>query len=467
MNARTLISLCLAGVLGACTALGPDYQRPASTLPDAFAGAAPGDAGAPAVTPDWWTLYRDPQLDALVAAARSRNADVRIAIAQLEEAEAALREAHATLFPQVDLGAQGTRSRISTLAAQPVFAGIPVARTDFRAVASTAFELDFWGRLRRGEEAVRAQLMSTRFARDVTDLTLVGAVTQAYFLLRSLDAQRSVTRETLALREESLAMARSRARGGVVSDLDVAQAEGARADAAAQLVEIERQRAQVQHQLANLTAQPNLAIAPGDLRGLPVPPPAPPGLPSALLDRRPDVRSAEQNLAAANARIGIAKAAMMPSISLTGSLGGQSRDLSDLLAGGARIWSLGLGLTLPIFDAGRLAARTEQAEARQRQALAAYQKAAENAFREVADGLVNAERSAAAERELQARADAARRASVLARKRYEAGYSAYLEVLDAQRTLNDAEVALVRSRQSRLSYSVDLMKALGGGWTAP
>lgn len=456
--------LCLA--LAGCAVLGPDYDRPDAQLPQSWSDAAAegGDRAMPRA--DWWKLYGDPLLDELVTATRERSTDVRLAAAQLDEAEAALREAHAVLLPQIDLGGQATRSRISTLGAQPVPAGVPVARSDFRLSASTAFELDFWGRLRRGEEAVRAQVLATRFARDVTELSMTGTTAQAYFVLRSLDAQIAVTRSSLALREESLAVVRSRARGGIVSDLDVALAEGARADAAAQLIELQRQRALVLHQLAVLSARPNLAIEAGDLRTIPVPPSPPPGLPSALLDRRPDVRAAEQNLVAANARIGVAKAAMMPTISLTGNLGGQSRDLSDLLASGARIWSLGLGLSLPIFDAGRLAARTEQADARQRQSLAVYQKAAENAFREVADGLTSVERAAATEAHLAVRVDAATRAARLARMRWEAGYSAYLEVLDAQRTLNDAELAMVRNRQSRLAFSVDLMKALGGGWAA-
>ena len=188
-------------------------------------------------------------------------------------------------------------------------------------------------------------------------------------------------------------------------------------------------------------------------------------LPSTLLERRPDVRQAELQLVSANAQIGVARAAMLPTISLTGSYGAESRALSTLLESGSRIWSLGFGLALPIFDWGRLAARADAAEARARQSLAGYQKAIETAFREVADGLTNLEQTTATEEDLQARATAARNVLRLARARYEAGYSAYLEVLDAQRTANDAELAVVRNRQSRLSASVDLMKALGGGWS--
>lgn len=461
----------LAMSAAGCMMMGPDYERPAQPLPERFVDVAPGDAGsgeagAP-VRPDWWALYRDPQLDALIGAALARNADLRIAVAQVDEAEATLREAYAVLTPQVDLGATSSRSRITEQGAQPVPAGVPLTRSDHRVALTTAFEIDFWGRLRRGAESIEAQLLASRYARDVVALSLAGTTAQAWFALRSLDAQIAVTGESLQVRTESLEVARARARGGLVSDLDVHQAEGARADAAVQLIELQRQRAAVERQLGTLSGQPGLRVPGGDLRAMPVPPLPPPGLPSTLLDRRPDIRQAEAVLQAANARIGVARAAMMPTISLTGSLGGQSADLSDLLRSGARIWSLGFGLTLPIFDAGRLQSRAEQAEARERQALAGYQKSIENAFREVGDALGNVERSAAAERDLQVRLEAARNTTRLARSRYESGYSAYLELLDALRTQNDAELALARNRQARLSYSVDLMKSLGGGWRDP
>lgn len=451
-----------------CTVVGPDYRRPEQPLPERFVDVLPagapesGDAALPA---DWWTLYRDPQLDALVAATLARNADVRLAIARVEEAEAALREAWAVLVPQVDFGAGGSRSRVSTLGAQPVPAGVPLVRNDRRIALSTAFEIDFWGKLRRGAEAIDAQLMASRYARDVVALGLAGAATQSWFALRSLDAQIAVSRESLAANLETLELIRARARGGVASDLEVSQAEAAHAVAALQLNELQRQRGSIERQLGVLSGQPGLSVPAGDLRAMPVPPLPPPGLPSTLLDRRPDIRQAEAILQAANARIGVARAAMLPTISLTGSFGGQSAELSDLLASGARIWSLGFGLTLPVFDAGRLQARAEQAEARERQALAGYQKSIETAFREVGDALGNSERSIAAEADLQRRLDAARNGTRLARARYETGYSGYLDLLYALRTQNDAELALIRNRQARLSYSVDLMKALGGGWT--
>ena len=451
---------CLV-VLGGC-AMGPDYHRPDVALPAAFPDA-PSDA-ASAVQPQWWKLYGDAKLDELVGDALARNNDARVAAAQVEEAEALMRQADASYFPEIDLGATGSRARVSNLTAVPNPVGAPVVRNDRRVALSTSFEIDFWGKLRRGSEAARAQALATRYGRDVIMLSLAGTTTQAYFALRSADAQIAALRDSLRTREESLEVAGSRSQAGLVSDQDVYQAQSARADAAALLKEIERQRAVFEHQLATLSGRVDLRLASGDITALPLPPIPPAGLPSRLLDRRPDVRAAEQTLVAANAQIGVAKAALFPSISLIGSYGGQSAELENLLQAGGRIWSAGFGLTLPIFDAGRGFARVDQARARRNQALYAYQKSIETAFREVADAITNVRQSTLAQSDLKERVDAARNSRELARIRYEAGYSAYLEVLDAQRTANDAEQALVRNQQSQLAYTVDLLKALGGGW---
>lgn len=463
---RTLrIALGTALVLAGCAAVGPDYERPANVLPGAYA-QAPDDLSAAAVPAEWWKLYADQGLDELVASTLARNADMRIAVARIEEADANLREAGAAFLPEIDLGATPQRQRISGAAATPVPSSIPLVRNDIRVTLGTSFEIDFWGKLRRALEATRALALGTRYAKEVVTLSLSGLTAQAYFSLRSLDAQIALTRSTLVSREETGEMVRRRTLGGVASDLDVNQAESARADASAQLRELQRQRALVEHQLGLLAGRPDLALPDGDLLTLPVPPLPPAGLPSTLLQRRPDVLQAEQQLIAANAQIGIARAAMFPTISLTAYGGGQSSALSNLLSSSASIWSLGFGLTLPLFDAGRYAARAQAAEARQKQAVGGYQKAVQTAFREVADALANARQTAAAEEDLQARLQAARNTLRLARRRYEAGYSAYLEVLDAQRTANDAGLAFLRNRQTRLSASVDLMKALGGGWSA-
>jgi outer membrane protein, multidrug efflux system len=461
---RRLVPPALAAALLAGCMVGPDYERPATELPAAFPGVQVPAAEAP-LPADWWKLYNDPLLNDLVASALERNADIRLAVARIEEADANLREANAAFLPEIDAGANASRARSSTTTGL-LPPGIPAIRTDIRLALSTAFELDFWGRLRRAAEALRAQALGSRYAHEVVVLTLSGLTAQAYFGLRSLDAQTLVTRETLANRDDSLAYVRKRAAGGIASDLEVAQAETARAAIAVQLRELQRQRALLEHQLATLTGRLDLGVGEGDLRTLPVPALPPAGLPSTLLDRRPDVRQAEQQLVSANAQIGVAKAAMFPTISLTGSLGAESKALSSLNDSGSRIWSAGFGLSLPIFDSGRYAARTDAARARERQAVAGYQKALETAFREVADAIASVQSTSGAEQDYQTQLEAARRALRLARLRYEAGYSAFLEVLDAQRTANDAELAYLRNRQALLSATVDLMKSLGGGWSA-
>jgi outer membrane protein, multidrug efflux system len=461
---RRLLPALAAAALAGCM-VGPDYERPATELPAAFPGA-PAAAAEASIPADWWTLYNDPLLNDLVASALRRNADLRLAVARIEEADANLREANAAFLPEIDAQGAGSRARSSTTTGIPLPPGTPVIRNDIRLALSTAFELDFWGRLRRAAEALRAQALGSRYAHEVVVLTLAGLTTQAYFGVRSLDAQIIVTRETLANRDESLAYVRKRAAGGIASDLEVAQAETARAAIAVQLRELQRQRALLEHQLATLAGRYDPGVGEGDLRTLPVPALPPAGLPSILLDRRPDVRQAEQQLVSANAQIGVAKAAMFPTISLTGALGVQSKELSSLNDSGSRIWSAGVGLNLPIFDSGRYAARTDAARARERQAVAGYQKAIETAFREVSDALSTVQSTSGAEQDYQAQVEAARRALRLARLRYEAGYSSFLEVLDAQRTANDAELAYLRNRQALLAATVDLMKSLGGGWSA-
>ena len=467
MNWRHLPVLCatVAFNFAGCAPVGPDYRRPVIDLPAAYPEAAAGSRVMQNLPAKWWTLYGDASLNELVAAALANNVDVRIAVAKLEEADAALREANATLFPQVDLAANSSRARSSALNAQPIPPGVSAIQNNQRVAALTAYELDFWGRLRRADEAARAQALGTRYAKDVVDLTLVGAVAQAYFITRSIDAQIIVTRESLLAREESLAVVKSRARGGLASDLDVNQAEGARADAAVQLKDLQRLRVLFEHELGTLTGKLALKLPAGDLRTLPVPPSPPADLPSSLLERRPDVRVAEQALVSANAQIGVAKAAQLPTFVLAASAGGQSAALANLLTAGAGIWSIGLTAAMPIIDFGKYAARTEQAEARQRQAVAFYQKSAETAFREVADALSNVQQASEMETDLQARVDAGRNALRLAQRRYEAGYSGYLDVLDSQRTANESELALLRHRRLRLSFSLDLMKSLGGGWS--
>lgn len=459
---RLSLTLLAAAVLAGC-AVGPDYQRPEVTLPAQYradAAALPAAGAAAEVAPRWWALFDDARLNALMDAALEHNADLRQAVARVEQAQALLREARAVQWPAVSLGGSAARGRSSDTTLAPGGG----TGNNFQLALSTAFELDFWGRLRRASEAARAQALATSYAEEVVRQTVAGLVAQNYFSLRALDEQIELTRETLKTREEGVRILRIRLQGGTSARIDLDQAEALRADAALQLQELQRQRALAESQLGLLTGQSGIALEPGTLRGLPLPPAPPPGLPSALLERRPDVRQAEQVLVSANAQIGVAKAAMFPTISLTGLAGGESAELSDVLKSGSRIWSIGVGLSLPIFDAGRRIAQTEQAEARQREVLAAYQGAVRAAFKDVSDALVNLRAARESQADVEASEQAYLNALKTAQQRYDAGYSAYLELLDAQRSANAARLRTVSNRQAQLAATVELFKALGGGW---
>jgi outer membrane protein, multidrug efflux system len=462
---RWIAIACAVAGVAACAPVGPDYRRPDLDVPKAYAESEPAQGTLPAVPADWWRLYRDATLDRLVDAGLTQGSDVRLAIARIEEAAALRREANATLLPQIDASGVVSRSGASTQTPS-VRAGAASTLGNFALSANTAFELDFWGRLRRLREAAQAQYAASDYARGVVELTLTAAIARTYFNVRSLDAQIAVSSESLVAAEDSVAITRRRSEGGIASELDVYQAQGNRAQLAAQIKELRRQRAVSIHQLGVLSGELTLELPPADLRAIPSPPLPPAGLPSTLLDRRPDLRQAEASLVAANAQIGVARAAQLPTISLTASLGLQSDNLAHILSPGADIWSIGVGLLGPVIDWGRYAARTQEAEARARQSEILYEQALRNAFRDVSDALSNVGLAAQTEQDLAARVDYASNSLRLATQRYEAGYSAYLEVLDAQRTLNDAQLALVRNRQSLLTFTVDLMNALGGGWTA-
>jgi multidrug efflux system outer membrane protein len=435
-------------------------------LPGAFPGAGAADIASETVQSDWWRLFGDPVLDDLVDTALAGNTDVEQAVARIEEADATLRAVNAALFPQINLLGDATRTAYSNRVASPAPGGTPSVRNDLQLTLSSSFEIDFWGKLRRATEAARAQALSTRYAREVVTLSIVALTAQTYFSLRSLDAQIASTRATLRTREETLTIVRRRAEGGLSSDLELRQAEGARSDAAFQLNEFLRQRALGEHLLATLTGKLDLAIPPGDLDELPLPALPPAGLPSALLERRPDIRQAEQDLVSANAQIGIAKAQLFPTITLTGDFGGESKALAGLFTIPGRIWTLGAGLSAPIFEGGKLLALVDVQRARQQESVANYRKTIQTAFREVADALTNVRQYAVLENDAQASVDAARAALRLANERYESGYTGFLDVLDSQRSVNVAELALIRTRQNLLSAGVDLMRALGGGWEA-
>lgn len=456
---RVLAGLLAGLALTGCQSLGPDHRRPAVFLPATYVDAGTADERAQ-VEADWWKLFADPHLDALIGRALADNFDVHAAVARVEQAEAVLRESAAARLPALDLNAGASRQRASTRTGMPM----PEYRSVHDLGLSTAFELDLWGRLRRSEEAARAQLLASRHARDSVRIALAGMLAKGYFGLRALDAEIAASNDALASRAEALRITASRVEGGLAAAVALHQAEGELAAAEARHAELRRQRALMQNRLGLLSGVPGLRIEPATAYALPRPPMPPPGLPADLLDARPDVRQAEAELAAANARIGVAKAAIYPRIALTGALGGESQALGDLLSGAARTWSLAAGLLLPVFDAGARQARVEQVEAGQREALAAYQKAVHTAFREVADALAEVREHAAAEQAQAQRAQAAQRTLELARLRHAAGQAAYLEVLVAQRDLYEAQLAEIASRAARLDAAVDLFKALGGGW---
>lgn len=467
MNAHRLLTPALLTALLAGCAVGPDYRRPDTALPQSFA-EAPAAANAEAAPPaaiqqDWWTLFGDATLNELVQKALVYNTDLQAAVARVEEAQGLLREAGAAQWPQVNAQLGTSRMQTSKVTATAV-PGAPNVFDDRSAALTTSFEIDLWGRLRRATEAARAQALSTIYARDTVQLSIAGLVAANYLALRAHDAELVVTQESLQSRESALRIAKSRFEGGLASPLDVHQAESALAAAQAQLVTVRQQRALAQNQLGLLTGQPGLAIVAGDLRQLPLPPTPPAGLPSTLLQARPDIRQAEETLASANARIGVARAALFPTVSLTGSYGSESAALSNLFTAAAGTWSLGLGLVAPIFDMGRNQARVDQASAQQKQAVAGYQKAVQTAFREVMDALVNLREAGEGEKAQGLRVDAAKKAQSIAELRYQAGYSAFIDVLDAQRNANDAMLGFIATRQSRLNAAVDLLKSLGGGW---
>lgn len=451
-----------------CQSIWPDYLRPKVEIPAQYVQVSAKSDEGQLVGNHWWTLYQDQTLNELMDKALQNNKDIKLAVARIEEADAVMREVGAFLLPQINLDAGAKRSRVTEAASNQQISSNP--RDNYNVQLGTTFELDFWGKLRRSKESARSQALASRYAKDTVALSLTGLVATNYLVLRSLEAQIAVSSDNLKSRESSLALTKRRLEGGVASALDVHQAEVARANLNAQLAELNRLKSLSLHQLSVLTGDLNLSVtglnAKGvDIHALPIPPTPPAGLPSSLLEARPDIKQTEELMIAANANIGVAKAALYPTISLTASLGGESMQLSDILKSSARIWTGGLDLYLPIFDSGKLDAKVDQATAKQKQALANYEGAIQNAFREVNDALVNLRQYTERELALQQSQEAAKKALEVSENRYKSGYTAYLDVLDAQRVYNDAGLAYIQSRQARLIATVDLFKALGGGWS--
>jgi len=459
-----LALLVLAVALSACSALKP-FGKPDAALPADYPvqttaeNPALGDAR-------WWTLIDDPDLPGLVELALRNNRDLRRAVARIDEADALLRLNGAALLPQINVESAAARNRVTEIGAVPLPANAPVYRADQRLALTTSYEVDVWKRLRNAREASRASLLASREAADAVAVTLSGTVAQTVVSLRGTDLSLELTRKTLASREESLRLVRVRRAEGLGSELEERQAEATLESLRAQLHQFELTRGLLQNQLALLCGEPGLRLAPRSDSAMPEVPVPPAGLPSALLESRPDVRAAMAQMRAARLQTEAVRAARFPLISLTGTLGQQSGELADLLTAPGRIWTLAAGLAAPLFDAGRAESRTDQARAQAMQAQAAYEGAVLTAFREVSDALISLEQNRRIEAALAAQRDASTAAAKVARIRYEGGYAGWLEVLDAERTANTAEQLWVQARQNRLASTIDLLKAMGTGWSA-
>ena len=465
MSAARLLPVlaCLGALLAGC-AVGPDYRRPELDVPAAYRLDTPATAAAEDL--DWWGGFEDPVLDRLVRIALHNNRDVRIAAARVEEFEARLTGARAGLFPSVGYNANRSRQQVTEVGPQPLPRGVNSQASAGTVLASASWELDLWGRIRRATEAARADLLANREARRGVVLSLVAEVARGYVQLLNLDAQIEITRRTLEVRAESVKVFQQRFAGGVISEVELRQMQAEYEAAAARLPDLEQALAQQENALSFLLGGNPGPIARGRSLSTLMLPPVPGGLPASLLERRPDLRKAEQDLIAANARIGAARARYFPTVSLTGSLGSSSAALSDLFTGPASVWSFGGGMTGPIFDAGLIGSNVRQAEAQRTQLLATYEKAVQQAFREVNDALVA---TAKTRERLQAQArqvQALERYHELAQARYEGGYSSYLEALDAVRGLFSGQLAEAQARADVVNALASLYRALGGGWVS-
>jgi outer membrane protein, multidrug efflux system len=466
MMTQLMAFAAVAATLLAGCMLGPDYQRPTLPLPAQHRDAEPLTPGREAVSLadlQWFELFRDDSLQALVHTALQQNYDVRIAVGRILEAQAQLGITRSFLFPQLDARGTASHDRIS----EERF-NIPSGQAESNTLLlglSLIYEIDLWGRLRRNTEAARAELLSTEWARRAVLVTLVAEVASAYFALRELDLDLEIAKRTFASREKSLRLTRARLERGVATRLDVRQAETLLYTAAARIPDLERLITQTENAISLLLARP-----PGDIRrGLPLtqqplPPEIPAGLPAALLERRPDIRQAEEVLVAANAQIGAAKALYFPTFSLTGFLGLESDDLKHFATASARTYTIGLGILQPIFYGWRIRSINEAAAARHLQTLAQYEQVIQTAFREVSDALVGYRKSREQRVQQELLVAALVDSAALANTRFLGGLESFLAVLDAERQLFDAELELARLRAVELLYVVQLYKALGGGW---
>jgi multidrug efflux system outer membrane protein len=448
--------------------IGPDYERPKADAPQQFRSQSIATDSSSLADLQWWEIFQDKQLQALIKTALEENKDLQLAAVRVDEARAELGITRSTILPTVQAGGAASYTQIPGVNIPGIAEGSTLTTGIYSTEVQMSWELDLWGRLRRATEGSRAQLLASEEARKAVVMGLISRVAQAYFELRGLDLELEITRRTLGSREASLNLVKMRHDGGVSSALDLRKAETELASTASQIPDLERQVAQMENALSILLGRNPGAVPRGlDLTQQPLPPTVPTGLPSSLLERRPDLREAEQMLVAANAQIGVAKAAFFPQVSLTGDFGYMSRDMSNLFTGPSRMWGFGPGVTLPIFNAGRNQAQLEATEARQKEALIKYQQAVQGAFREVDDALIAYQKARETRLHQESLVTAAKQALELAELRYKNGVASYLDVLDAQRQLYSAEIGLAQTRRAQLVAVVQLYKAVGGGWSEP
>jgi outer membrane protein, multidrug efflux system len=454
------VSLSITLLWLAACAMGPDYKRPKVPAPETFRMAE--KEGESIANLPWWELLRDAELQRLVRIALQENKDLMVAVASVEEFQARLYSARVDYLPQASASANApVFGRMTPFS----FPGFPSA-TSYYLQGNLNWELDIWGRVRRSNEAARGDLLAREENRRAVILELVSGVAQAYFDLRQLDMQWDIAKRTLQSWEDSVKIAQARLRQGLIPKLDADQFEAERANAAARSAELERQVVQKENELSVLLGRNPAAITRGQMLTEQImPPEVPAGLPSQLLQRRPDILQSDQELAAATARIGVAQANRFPQITLTGVLGVASPHLANLFGSDSKFGAAGFGLAGPLFNAQTLGYEQRAVEAQARQVLARYEKTVIVAFREVEDALVAVRTARDQSQAQEAQVAALRSALHLAELRYKGGVSNYLDVLTAKRSLFDAELSLAATRRLHLVSIVQLYRALGGGWS--
>jgi NodT family efflux transporter outer membrane factor (OMF) lipoprotein len=459
--------VCLALVaLSGCT-MGPNYKRPHIEVPGEFRGGpAMGADAASIADTKWQSLFADPVLNQMVTAALAHNFDLRIASTRVEEARAQLGITRANQYPSLNAQAGLTASRPSSVASTTfVTPGTDLSATYTAIGGALSWELDLWGRLRRLTEVARANYLASQEGQRAVQVSLVSDVMDSYFQLLEQDLELDISRRTQTTAQESLRIVDLRRQRGAATALDVRQAEQLLYTATARIAAAERVIGQTENQLSLLQGDAPSAQSRGrKLDEIPVPAQAPPGLPSALLERRPDIRQAEQNLVAANAQIGAARALYFPQLSLTAFAGGQSRHLMDIVTAPARVYSAAPSAVQTIFNAGQTRNQVRLSEAQKREMLETYQRTIYTALREVADGLVGFDRLRQ-ERSQQEQLVRTLQDSVrLSDLRYRGGLDSYLQVLDAQRNLFSGQLTLAQLSLQEHMAVVQIYRALGGGW---